>query len=63
MNHLEQEHPNVVCLSTKNHVLKRITVYIGSINSSAARIDKIFKEVLKREISLLVARTSSLFSH
>jgi len=47
ISHLEREHLNTVCLSAKNHVLKRITVYIGSINSSAVRIGEVFKEALK----------------
>src|SRR4051794_33458581 len=35
MSHLEQEHLKVVALSTKNHVLRHFTVYIGSSNASA----------------------------
>ncbi len=54
MAHLEQEHLKVVCLNTKNHVLKHITVYIGSINSSAVRIGEVFKEALKQNAAAII---------
>jgi DNA repair protein RadC len=54
MSHLEQEHLRVVLLSTKNHVLKIETVYIGSINSSAVRIGEVFKAALRYNAAALI---------
>jgi DNA repair protein RadC len=54
MSHLEQEHLKVVSLSTKNHVLRHHTVYIGSINSSAVRVGEIFKEALKQNAAAII---------
>ena len=54
MSHLEQEHLKVVCLNTKNYVLKHVTVYIGSINASAVRIGEVFKEALKQNAAALI---------
>ena len=38
----------------KNHVLKHITVYIGSINSPTVRIGKVFKEALKQNAAVII---------
>ena len=54
MSHLEQEHLKVVALNTKNHVLKNLTIYIGSINSSAVRVGEIFKEALKQNAAAII---------
>ena len=53
-SHLEQEHLKVIALNTKNHVLKNLTVYIGSINSSAVRVGEIFKEALKQNAAAII---------
>src|SRR3712207_2590859 len=54
MSHLEQEHLKVVSLNTKNYVLRHITVYIGSINSSQVRVGEIFKEALKQNAAAII---------
>ncbi len=44
---LDQEHLRVVLLNTKNFVQRIVTVYIGTINSSAVRVGEVFKEALR----------------
>ena len=44
----------MVCLNTKNYVLKHVTVYIGSINSSAVRVGEVFKEALKQNAAAII---------
>ncbi|RRR76566.1 MAG: JAB domain-containing protein [Candidatus Viridilinea halotolerans] len=51
-----QEHLAVVCLDTKNRVIKIHTVYIGSVNSSAVRIGEIYREPIRlNATSIIVA--------
>lgn len=47
MAHLQQEHLRVALLSTKNHVLSIVTVYIGSVNCSQVRVAEVFKEAIR----------------
>ncbi len=47
MAHLDQEHLRAICLDTKNRVLKVVTVYIGSLNSSVVRVGEVFKEAIR----------------
>ncbi len=47
MAHLDQEHLKVICVDTKNRVLKVHTVYIGSVNAAQVRVGELFKEALK----------------
>ncbi|GAC1387245.1 MAG: DNA repair protein RadC [Herpetosiphon sp.] len=54
MSHLEQEHLRVVLLNTKNHVLKIVTVYVGTINSSNVRVGEVFKEALRENSASLI---------
>ncbi len=48
MGSLEQEELKVVVLNAKNHVMDIVTVYRGTINSSAVRVAEVFKEALRR---------------
>jgi DNA repair protein RadC len=48
MGHLDQEELRTVILNTKNQVLAIVTVYKGSLNTSAVRVGEIFKEALRR---------------
>ncbi|NNJ12086.1 DNA repair protein RadC [Chloroflexales bacterium ZM16-3] len=43
----EQEHLVVICLDTKNRVLKLHTVYIGSVNTAVVRIGEVFREAIR----------------
>jgi DNA repair protein RadC len=54
MSYLDQEHLRAVLLSTKNHVIKITTIYIGSINSAAVRIGEVFKEAIKVNAASLI---------
>lgn len=54
MAHLEQEHLRVVLLNTKNIVQKIVTIYIGTINSSAVRVGEVFKEALRYNSASLI---------
>jgi DNA repair protein RadC len=47
MAHLDQEHLRSICLDTKNRVLKIVTVYMGSLNSSVVRVGEVFKEAIR----------------
>lgn len=48
MQYLTQEHLVVLGLNTKNHVLFRETVFIGSLNSSICHSREIFKKLIRR---------------
>jgi DNA repair protein RadC len=54
MSHLDQEHLRSICLDTKNRVLKIVTVYIGSLNSSVVRVGEIFKEAIRLNSAAII---------
>ena len=54
MSYLEQEHLRVVMLNTKNYVIKIVTVYIGTINSSAVRVCEVFKDALRHNAAAII---------
>ncbi|EKB56416.1 RadC family protein [Facklamia hominis] len=47
MGDLQQEHLVSLCLNTKNEVIRKQTVFIGSLASSVAHPREIFKEAVK----------------
>lgn len=47
MADLHQEHLVVLFLNTKNEIIKKQTIFIGSVNSSVAHPREIFKEAVK----------------
>lgn len=47
MNDLHQEHLMVLFLNTKNEIIKKRTIFIGTVNSSVAHPREIFKEAVK----------------
>jgi DNA repair protein RadC len=56
IGHEEQEHLCVAVLSTKNYLIRLVTVYVGTINSSSVRICEVFKEALRlNAASIIVA--------
>lgn len=48
MQYLTQEHFVVIGLNTKNQILFRETVFIGSLNSSIVHPREVFKNLIKR---------------
>jgi len=54
MRGLKQE--NFVCLflSTKNQVIHRQTIFIGSLNSSIVHPREVFKEAIKRSAASII---------
>lgn len=47
MNDLHQEHLVVLFLNTKNEIIRKRTIFIGTVNSSVAHPREIFKEAVK----------------
>ncbi len=54
LGQLEQEELRVVVLNTKNHVLDVVTVYRGTINSSAVRVAEVFKAAIRRNAAAII---------
>src|SRR5699024_5186912 len=56
MKDLKQEHFVLLCLDTKNRIIKDTTVFIGSLSSAIVHPREIFKEALKHSsASIMVA--------
>ena len=54
MQGLDQEELRVVCLSTKNHVQKVVTVYRGNVNSSMIRVGEVFKAAIRLNSTAMI---------
>ncbi|MFN2745060.1 MULTISPECIES: RadC family protein [Bacillus] len=54
MRFLQQEHFVCLYLNTKNQVIHRRTVFIGSLNSSIVHPREVFKEALKRSAASFI---------
>ncbi|PKR79123.1 hypothetical protein CEY16_05060 [Halalkalibacillus sediminis] len=54
MRNLKQEHFVCLYLDTKNQVLHRQTIFIGSLNSSIVHPREVFKEAVKRSAASVV---------
>jgi DNA repair protein RadC len=54
MRFLQQEHFDCLYLNTKNQVLHRKTVFIGSLNASICHPREIFKEAIKRSAASVI---------
>lgn len=54
MMYLEQEHLRAILLNTKNYVLKVVTIYIGSLNSSVVRVGEVFRAAIKENAAALI---------
>ncbi|WP_313150479.1 RadC family protein [Lysinibacillus capsici] len=57
MQHLQQEHFVILGLNTKNEVMFRKTIFIGSLNTSICHPREIMKELIKRSCA------SAILSH
>ena len=44
---LNQEHFRVICLDSKNYVIKTVTLYVGSLNTSMIRVGEVFETAIK----------------
>lgn len=47
MRHLHQEHLMVLFLNSKNEIIRKKTIFIGTVNQSVAHPREIFKEAVK----------------
>ncbi|WP_018921619.1 RadC family protein [Salsuginibacillus kocurii] len=54
MRFLRQEHFVSLCLDTKNQVIHRETLFIGSLNASIVHPREVFKEALRRSAASLI---------
>lgn len=54
MGDLHQEHLIVLFLNTKNEIIRKKTIFIGTVNSSVAHPREIFKEAVKYPTARLI---------
>lgn len=54
MQALEQEHLKVILLDSKNRVLKVVTVYVGSLNTSVVRVGELFREAIRANAAAII---------
>lgn len=54
MCHLKQEHFVVLFLNTKNQVIHRKTIFIGSLNSSIVHPREVFREAVRRAAASII---------
>jgi DNA repair protein RadC len=54
MSHLEREHFLVVCLDTRNSVLHKQTLYVGSLNATHIRVAEVFREAIKHNAAAII---------
>lgn len=54
MRFLKQEHFVVLALNTKNQILHKQTLFIGSLNSSIVHPREVFKEALRRSAASII---------
>jgi len=54
MSDLVQEELRVIILNTRNHVIKVVTLYRGSLNSSHVRIGEIFRPAIRLNAAAII---------
>ena len=54
MTHLEREHFVVVCLDTRNNILEKQTLYIGSLNATHIRVAEVFREAIRKNAAAII---------
>jgi DNA repair protein RadC len=54
MSHLTQEHFVCLFLNTKNHVIGKQTIFVGSLDASIVHPREVFKEAIKRSSASLI---------
>lgn len=55
MRTLKQEHFVVIFLDTKNQIIHRQTIFIGSLNSSVVHPREVFREAVKRSAASIIS--------
>ena len=55
MRHLKQEHFVAVFLDTKNQVIHKKTIFIGSLNASIVHPRELYREAVKRSAASVIA--------
>ena len=54
MSTLDQEELRVIILNPRNHVIKIVTIYRGSLNSSQVRVGEIFRPAIKLNAAAII---------
>lgn len=54
MRHLNQEHFVALFLNTKNQIIHRQTIFIGSLNASIVHPREVFREAVKRSAASII---------
>lgn len=54
MGLLQQEHLRTVLLDTKNHVLRVVPVYAGSLNTAVVRVGEVFREAIRANSASII---------
>jgi DNA repair protein RadC len=54
MSHLTQEHFVCLFLNTKNHIIGKQTVFVGSLDSSIVHPREVFKEAIRRSSASVI---------
>ena len=54
MSTLDQEELRVIILNTRNRVIKVVTIYRGSLNSSQVRVGEIFRPAIKHNAAAII---------
>ncbi len=54
MEALEQEHLHILILDTRNHMLDKVEVYKGSVNSSQVNVGELFKHAIRRAAPAII---------
>lgn len=54
MGHLDQEHFKIICLDTKNRIIKVHGVYVGTLNAAGLRVGEVFKDALKLNSAAII---------
>ncbi len=54
MGLLQQEQLRTVLLDTKNHVLRVVTVYAGSLNAAVVRVGEVFREAIRANSASII---------
>lgn len=54
MAQLEQEHFSEMLLDTRNRIIARFTIYVGSLNASYIRVSEVFREPVRRQAAAII---------
>ena len=54
MSALDQEELRVILLNTRNHVIKVVPIYRGSLNSAQVRVGEVFRPAIKHNAAAII---------